>query len=409
MMRKITYWLAVVLIFIVPWEDSITVEILGSLVTLVGLFVAAFWTATILMEGRFRKPNLFHAFVLIFFLWSFVSVAWSIDTDGTFQRIKTYSQLFLLLIIFWDIFQKPEQVRAGLQAYVYGAYIPIISTIYNYIQGTVASPYEGRYSATGVNAVDLALILIMGLPIAMQLFFTAEQNKKGILLKLINLLYIPLAIFTITLTGSRTSLLAVIPFGFYLVLTHQIKFGRKILIFGILIILLVALFPYIPQSVITRLGTFGSSIETGDLSGRVDLWKESIVIFSQHPIIGLGAGTMVTAIGKPVHNTFLSVAAETGSIGFILFFIILASVFVQALNIRKGNSGLWVAVFLIWVIGVCSLSWEFRKPTWLFLNFIVIEGSFAYEKLQVEHAKVEISKNIKRSLNANNPEIKEAG
>ena len=28
-MRRITYWLAVVLIFIIPWEDSITVEITG--------------------------------------------------------------------------------------------------------------------------------------------------------------------------------------------------------------------------------------------------------------------------------------------------------------------------------------------------------------------------------------------
>ena len=309
------------------------------------------------------------------------------------------------MLIFWEVFQKPENLMAGLQAYVYGAYVPIVSTIYNYIKGNVATPYEGRYSATGVNAVDLALILIMGLPVAMQLFFAAEQNKQGAILKLINLAYIPLAIFSITLTGSRTSLLAVIPFGIYLVLTQQIKFDRKILVFGILLISLLAMLPFIPQSVITRLGTLGASIETGDLGGRVELWRQAFLIFSRHPFIGLGSGSLDSVIGSAAHNTFVSVAAETGFIGFVLFFAILALAFFQAMNIPNGNSGLWVAIFLSWVIGVCSLSWEFRKLTWLFLNFIVIEGSLTYEQLHIGSAKIEISKNIKRFLNVNEPEI----
>ena len=144
-----------------------------------GLVVAVFWVATMLLEGRFRKPHLFHVLVLLFFLWNFVSVFWSPDTESTIQRIKTYSQIFLLMLIFWEVFQKPENLRTGLQAYIFGAYVLITSTIYNYIKGNVAVAYEGRYSATGVNAVDLALILMMGLPIAMQLFFTAKQNKQG--------------------------------------------------------------------------------------------------------------------------------------------------------------------------------------------------------------------------------------
>ena len=404
-MRRITYWLAIVLIFTLPWEDSVTVTILGSLTRMLGLLVAVFWVATMLLEGRFRKPIFFHALVLIFFLWNFVSIVWSTDTAGTFQRIQTYSQIFLLVLIFWEIFQKPENLRAGLQAYVVGAYIPIISTIYNYISGSVATPYEGRYSATGVNAVDLALILIMGLPIAMHLLITAGQNKQGMIIKLINLAYIPLAIFSITLTGSRTSLLAIIPFGFYLVFTRQIRYDRKILVFCTLLISLFAMLPLIPQSVITRLSTLGVSLETGELSGRVEYWKQAILIFSKHPLIGIGSGTMGSAIGQAVHNTFISVAAETGFIGFVLFFTILAITLFQAINISNGNSGLWVAIFLSWVIGVCSLSWEFRKLTWLFLDFIIIEGSFTYEQLRVGKAKMEIPKNIKRLLNINEPEI----
>jgi hypothetical protein len=74
------------------------------------------------------------------------------------------------MLIFWEVFQKPENLMAGLQAYIYGAYVLISNTIYNYVNGNVAVAYEGRYSASGVNANDLALILIFGLPIFLWLF-----------------------------------------------------------------------------------------------------------------------------------------------------------------------------------------------------------------------------------------------
>ena len=391
-MRRITYWLAVVLIFIIPWEDSITIESLGSLARVMGVIVAAFWAATILVEGRFRKPSVFHVLVLIFFLWNCVSIFWSPDTPSTLQRIKTYTQIFLLMLIYWEVFQKQEELITGLQAYIFGAYVLIGSTIYNYINGNVSVAYEGRYSATGVNAVDLTLILMMGLPIAIQLFFAAGQDKKWGILKLLNLIYIPSAIFSIILTGSRTSLVAVIPFAIYLVGTQQIKLDRKVFIFGILLVSFLGLSPFVPTSIIARLGTLGSSIEAGDIGGRVELWRQALQVLSRHSVLGLGSGTLVSTIGSAAHNTFVSVAAETGFVGFVLFCSILAVVFFQALNVPNGNSGIWIAIFLTWIIGVSSLSWEFRKLTWLFLDFIVIQGNLIFEESNIQQSRMGISK-----------------
>src|SRR5512142_363353 len=106
------------------------------------------------MEGRFRQLHLFHFFVLVFFLWNFISVFWSFDASGTRQRITTFSQIFLLVLVYWELFQKPQQLRMGAQAYVLGSYVLIGGTLYNYVNGIVAVAYEGRYSAPGVNAVD---------------------------------------------------------------------------------------------------------------------------------------------------------------------------------------------------------------------------------------------------------------
>ena len=395
-MRRITYVLGIALVFTIPWEDSTSVMAFGSLTKIMGMIVALFWGVTILLEGKFRRPRLFHALVFLFFLWNLVSVIWSQNLDGTIQRIKTYGQIFILMLIFWEFFQKPEQLSTALQAYVFGAYVLVINSIYNYMQGSVAVAYEGRYSATGVNANDLTLILLLGLPVAIQLFFSNVQNKQNTLLRVVNLAYIPLAIFAILLTGSRTSLIAVIPFGFYLVGTRQIKPKTKLLVVSILLVSLLALIPFIPSTLVSRLGTLGSSIESRDLGGRFELWMEALQVFSAHPITGLGSGTLVSAIGSAAHNTFVSVLAETGVVGFILFLLILAIVFFQALSIPNGNAGLWVAIFLTWAIGVFSLSWEFRKLTWLFLNFIAIEGSFTYEQLHVKQVGIRISRSLRQ-------------
>jgi len=247
---------------------------------------------------------------------------------------------------------------------------------------------------------------MLGLPVALHLFFKAGLNNKGILTKLVNLAYIPLSLFAIILTGSRTSLIAVIPFGLYLVGTHQIKSSRKVLIFSILIISLLILIPFIPRSVTARLSTLVASIEAGDLGGRGGLWWQTILVFSNHPFIGLGSGALDSVIGSAAHNTFLSIATETGFIGFVLFVAILVIVFFQALKIPNGDSGLWVAVFLTWVIGVSSLSWEFRKLTWLLLNFIVIESNFVGQLSSIRQHEVENQKRMQPSLRVNQTGIK---
>ncbi len=392
-MRKLTFWLATLLIFIVPWEDSVPLPTLGSAARLAGLALAALWAVIVVVEGKFRKPHLFHALVLLFFLWNFVSLFWSPESDATLQRIKTYGQIFLLLLIYWDVYKSPRELLTGIQAYVFGCYVLVVSTLYNYMQGNVAVVYEGRYSATGVNAVDMALILMMGLPAAMQLFFSRE--KKGLLFKIANLAYIPLAIFAILLTGSRTSLIAAIPFGLYLVVTRQIKPNTKLLVVSILFISLLALLPFIPSNILSRLSTLGSSIEAGDIGGRVELWESAILEFSQHPFTGIGSGVLDSAIGSAAHNTFISVLAETGVIGLALFLLILAIVFFMAMRAPNGNASLWVAILLTWVIGVLSLSWEFRKLTWLFLNFIVIEGSFSADQIR-EYVKTDVARYARR-------------
>jgi len=385
-MRKIAFWLSLVMIFIIPWEDSFSVGIVGSMAKLMGIVVAVFWILTILSEGRFRKPHIFHAFVLIFFLWNLLSYMWTINTGRTIGRIYTYAQIFLLVMIIWELYQKPSDLIAGLQAYVLGSYVCIASIISNYRAGISAVRWQVRYSATGVNAVDLSILLLLGVPLAWHLFLLIDARKFP-LLKIINITYIPLAFFSIFLTGSRTSLFALIPAIIFILLPKGFKIGRYLLILVFLVVGLIIIYTLLPAAIISRLATVFSSISSEDIGGRVNLWRGAISIFLAHPFLGNGAGVLKTIIGTLAHQTFLSVLAETGLIGFLLFLCILGVVFNQAARLLEKYSGLWFSVFYTWFIGLFSLSWETKKVTWLFLSFIIIEAIALQEHYRAEKLK----------------------
>jgi O-antigen ligase len=224
------------------------------------------------------------------------------------------------------------------------------------------------------------------------------------LAKLLNISYIPVAIFTIILTGSRTSLVAILPFGIYVALSPQIKFNRKVLVFVGLVVSALILLPFVPPEILARLGTIGASIASHDLDGRVRLWGEAIALLAKHPILGIGGGTLYTTIGAAAHNTFVSVAAETGFVGFALFLSTLGLAVYLAMGLPGGKSGVWLAILSTWAIGVLSLSWEFRKETWLFLTFVMIESSFAVRS-QADQVAIPLPRGMPETIEAKEPEF----
>ena len=382
-MHSVAFLLSLIVVFTIPWEDAITVGGIGTLTRAIGLLAVVVWLYYVVVSGAFRKPHLFHILVCCFIIWNTLSIFWSTANDETIQRILTVSQLGILAWILWDLYRTPNAMRSALQAYILGAYVAIGSTIFAYLNGQEIGIYSGeRYAGANLNAVDLALILILGIPVAWHLAVTGVSGKEGRIQRLVNLAYIPMALFAIILTGTRTAMFAIIPAVVYIVLTtSQLKPLFRILILAAVIVGLFILLPVIPQASIDRLATAGNSITAGDLGGRVMLWNASLSIFEEHPLLGIGAGNLHSPVwlGALAHNTFLSVLAELGLIGFTLFAAILAVVTYHAFRQPKAYSVLWLTVLAIWMIGVFTLSWEFRKPTWLFLSLVIIGANLASE------------------------------
>jgi len=385
-MRKVTFWLSILLIFLIPWEDVTTVGSLGTLARATGLLVAACWAAMILTTGRFRKLRPFHLVAYLFVLWNIVSVLWSWDVDGTIERIKTYAQLLVLVIITWELYDTPVALLAGLQSYILGAFVLIGSTVSNYLAGIETAVYSGgRYAATGFNANDMGLILALGIPVAWHLAVSSVRGTIIRRLKPLNLVYIPLATMAILLSGSRGSMIAAAPAFFYILWSlRRLSPAFRALVFVVLVAGLLASFSLVPQSSLQRLATTGSSISDADLGGRVSIWRDSIAVFSRQPLLGVGSGAFrVASVRRTVtHNVFLSILAELGIVGFTLFVALLAISVYEALNQPKLYAGLWLTTLSVWMLGALVHTWEYRKQTWLFLGLAVVSSALWHQETE---------------------------
>jgi len=378
----------------IPWENAISFEGFGTIGKAVGMVVAIFWILTVAARGQFRKLKFFHFAVFIFILWNVLSILWTVDFDLTLKRIATYFQIFVFVLILWDLYTTPVALRAGLQAYVLGAYVSIGSVIINFLTDTHGH-VQSRFTGTGLNENAVAFLLALGIPLAWHLVTSDENSTRKpirVLLNVLNYVYIPSAIFAILLTASRGGFICIFPgllfiFGSLI----RLKLYQRFAIFAALGALLLFT-TSIPESSLTRLSTIGDSFLQGDLGGRGSFWKESLTVFLEHPLLGVGsyAYKTISPSGNIPHNTFISVLVEGGIIGFSIFMTIFALTIYYALKQSKWDSRLWLTILLIWFLDVNTFAWEYRKATWLFFSFIVISAHLS-KTTDEEESKINLT------------------
>lgn len=366
--------LLVLFIFIVPTEKIVLISGLGSLARVVGALAMLTWFLSIALGEPLRITRPFHKILFIFILWNAASLFWSVDVASTLERIITWVQLGLLVVLIWDLLENKALTNLGIQAYVLGALFGSCGIIYNYL-GSTEFEY-GRYSAAGQHAVNIGLILALGIPLAWYLIVQkSEQSKTATGLWLLNALYIPVACIGIALTGSRGAMVASLPALLFIIPTLGTLplwarfFSGLTAIGGVY-----AGFLLVPQSSLERLGTAYTELTGGgNLTGRTLIWQDAFSRFLDNPVMGVGSNAYkaVSEYGLVAHNSFLSVLVETGLVGLLLFVALVAIAFMSCLRLPLLESRLWRTVLLIWFLGASALTYEHHKPTWLVLALII--------------------------------------
>lgn len=372
--RKIANLLLLLTIFSFPMEEVVKLPGLGTVSRILGLAVFGAWAVSTLSSGRNRRPAAFHTAFFALVLWAGASTFWSLDPNATGVRLLTYLQLFILTLIVWDLCDTEESIRNALQALVVGLWFNAVNGYWNFAQGIEAE--YGRFSSSGSDANEAALLLCIGIPFALDL--ALHSSVKWI--RVFNMSYVPVAVVAIALSGSRTVIVAGIAVVVYIV--SIIRNMRPPVILGLVALLVgafVVISSVVPTSAIERSTSVGSAVSEGELSGRLQIWSEALDSFLERPLQGAGAGATRAALatGKVAHNVVLTMAVELGIVGVAIFSAMGLMVLRGLKSMETDTRHLWLAVLCTWGIGSLTLAIETRKFTWLVLSLAVAASSVA--------------------------------
>jgi len=386
-MRTLAYGLLLLLIFTIPWETVIEHPTLGSASRLIGVAAAASWVLAVLATRRIRRPSAFHVAMATFVVWNAITIFWTGNVDRTVEHLATWAQLCIMTFMFWDLCTTRASILAGLQMFVLGGYVIAANTVVNYLSG--AAFYTDRYSATGTSPDDVGAVLALAMPAAWFLAMSGRSQRGAKLVKSMNYLYIPAAFMGIALSATRLALIAALPgtiFG--LASLWRLKPSARIGLAVVSVVGIVALLPLVPEASIERLGSTRTEISGGDLNGRLELWSEGLESFAAHPLLGIGSNTYrsVNTEGKVAHNSFISILIELGGIGLLLFAFVLALAGSASWRHPTWERWLWISMLASWAIAAMTLTWEYRKPTWLVLGLVVASATVVRTELHWAHA-----------------------
>jgi O-antigen ligase len=397
--RLISISVTLLICFFLVWKEKETINTKPDiiLVTYAGFVIfsclSTLWAHTI-SEAIFENSKV----IISFMVFSFAYVALQKDKDHTLHMLCRMAVLLVLV----------EATLVSLQ-----------------LRQLVSFNKELLYNVTGANSHKN---LVSSFLFTTLFFLIIGFLKQKSIWKYLSLLGVFLNLTMIVILQTKAVwiamvLAALICFFLFIYKRFNIRLPFKWTLIMVMILLNV-FFVFIQPKIIERGLTFNKSqIEANAYSGkteldneRLELWNKTYVMISKHPIVGVGSGNWqihfpdATLKGmyraedlnytfQRPHNDVLWIIAETGFVGFNLFFLFIVSILILLLNAvsklhheKKPTTelilciativGFFTASFfdfpkeriehLIWINLVFALAWYFIKEQDLLKDIITL-------------------------------------
>jgi putative inorganic carbon (HCO3(-)) transporter len=247
---------------------------------------------------------------LLSYICFYFTIAGWVRTE---RQMRTIIGLLLLSTIIVALF--------GFYQAAIGDYGDLYSQLYPNASITEAF-WTGRITSFLNYATCLAGYLNLVLPFA--LACTVLPLSRN--LRLLGILCLITATIALVLTQTRGGVFAfagTLLLGLFL-LSRYVK-TRKLVAVTVVVALLVSL------PILTQLSTRYSTISDDSALGRFAFWDAAWGMFLSSPLIGVGYGNFGGLFELPgedirrdVHNIYLQLLAETGVLGFAIFFLLVA-------------------------------------------------------------------------------------
>jgi O-antigen ligase len=389
-LSRAAFGLFCLFVFTIPWENALILPGVITISHLLGFVAFPVAVLAILERGRLRSPSLPLVLMGLFVVWGSLSSFWTVDAESSTILITSWAQNLGMVWLIWELADHRERQFVLMRAYVFGTLVSAGDTLFSYFRGQAA--YYQRYAGSGFDPNDLGLLLALSLPISCFLTTIQTHTRAVWIYRLQQVV----AILAIGLTSSRAALVATIVALFYLPLASvKMTCRQKFVLLLTGVIVIGSALAFLPETTWKRWGGTGRELEQGTWDERLVVWSVGLQVFQEHPVQGIGAGgfragtqKILPPIGFVAHNTFLSVLVEEGLVGFALFLLLLLSLAFPALRLPGVERNLWLVVLAVWAVGVSTLTWENRKPTWFLFGLLAawLTATIPSQKRNGSHA-----------------------
>ncbi len=301
------------------------------------------WPGSVLWFGL---PNFIKAVIFYFF---------TIKLLSNVKRLKIFMGVFLLC----QIFRVLEPLFLHLTQGYWGSRASMAN--WEFMDRLSGAPHDT------VNPNGLAFIIDSIIPF---LYFFSALSKIN---KVALLLLLPLMLYTLVLTGSRSGLIGLIVISSIIIYNSS----NKVVLLGLSLLSAFVIFSFLtPVQKDRFLSIVDKNTENAiTASGRLEGIKKDFKVALRRPFFGHGLGTSREAnanfggIDQRAHNLFAEIAQELGLVGVVLFLSYVKSIvtLIKKLESKREEWG-YESIFLnqLWM----------ALEVWFVMNFIFSFASY---------------------------------
>lgn len=308
--------------------------------------------------------------VLLFALICLASAYYYDNLSGTrsFKTIFVAYVIYISSLTFVDDFKKCKSV---LRVLVASAAFCSVFSLLNYSQMVQEFDDSYRTGTDVLNANALALMVDALLPIVVYLISYEKNKYYRVMLFIVIGLFLTALVVT---TKSRMGFIGLIS-GLLMIF---VSYERWMIRWAILTVCVI-FFLHMPQSYSERIATLKQG-PTEALGMRHKIYSLGLNAIREHPLMGIGFGnyTKLTYadFGRELeaHNSYISIAAETGLPALILYLSIILVTLKDLWKLKRRHAGyrevhgfIIAIIQSICVLMICGLSMNALFMSWIYV------------------------------------------
>jgi putative inorganic carbon (HCO3(-)) transporter len=312
----------------IPGLSSVPLAKIAGLLALIAFVVS-------LGQRRERLPREV-IFVILLTGQLFLTVPFSsVWKGGAFMTTLDFAKVGLIVVVMVMAITSAKRLHRIL--FIQAASVAAISAVAVWKGRMLGGRLEGVLNGNYSNPNDLALAIVISLPLCLVLLLLSKNNLS----KVVWAFAMVIMSYAVLLTGSRGGFLAFVVTTALCLWEFAIQ-GRRIYLLVIAAILGIVLWASSSAMVGGRLkGTFNSEADVASAydsaQARQQLFWRSIEVTARHPLFGIGPGNFAELSGNwhVTHNSYTQMSSEGGIPALIFYIMILWYGFKNVRRIKR--------------------------------------------------------------------------